>query len=60
MGKGAKKAAKAKANTAPKCLCEHPYISKCGNRPERPSKGHKWDGEQQKWVGKGHKQKLFH
>jgi len=57
MGKGAKKAAKVKASTAPKCTCEHPFTCKCGNRPERLSKGHKWDGEEQKWVGKGHKQK---
>jgi len=40
-----------------KCTCDHPYICSCGNRPERPSKGHKWDAEAQTWGGKGHKQK---
>ena len=40
-----------------KCTCEHPFTCTCGNRPPRPSKGHKWDPEQQAWGGKGHKQK---
>ena len=34
-----------------------PYQCNCGNRPERPSKGHKWYPEEQIWAGKGHKQK---
>jgi hypothetical protein len=42
---------------APKCTCDHPFHCDCGNRPERPSKGHKWDPETQQWGGKGHKQK---
>jgi len=40
-----------------KCTCDHPYQCSCGNRPERPSRGHKWDPESQQWTGKGHKQK---
>lgn len=50
-GKGGKAAA------APKCTCTHLYECSCGNRPERPSRGHRWDGETQQWGGKGHKQK---
>lgn len=45
------------ASSAPKCTCDHPYQCQCGNRPERPSKGHKWYPEEQIWAGKGHKQK---
>ena len=51
-----KKTSKAAA-AAPKCLCSHPYKCDCGLRPERPSKGHKWDAEAKEWAGKGHKQK---
>jgi len=40
-----------------KCTCDHPYNCECGNRPERPSRGHRWDPESQTWGGKGHKQK---
>jgi hypothetical protein len=40
-----------------KCTCEHPFTCECGNRPERPTRGHKWDPESQQWGGKGHKQK---
>ncbi|GAX26203.1 hypothetical protein FisN_16Lh020 [Fistulifera solaris] len=43
--------------TTPKCTCQDPYKCECGHRPERPSKGHKWDPETQTWGGKGHKQK---
>ena len=56
MGKGNKKS-KGSTPSAPKCTCDHPYKCSCGNRPERPSKGHKWDPETQQWGGKGHKQK---
>lgn len=56
MGKGNKKS-KVSTPSAPKCTCDHPYKCSCGNRPERPSKGHKWDPETQQWGGKGHKQK---
>lgn len=59
MGKkGGKKssASSGKSQTA-KCLCENAYKCDCGNRPERPSKGHKWDPVAQQWGGKGHKQK---
>ncbi|CAJ1930609.1 unnamed protein product [Cylindrotheca closterium] len=42
---------------APKCTCDHPFNCDCGNRPPRPSRGHKWDPETQQWGGKGHKQK---
>ena len=52
------KAGSTSSNTkAPKCTCDHPYNCSCGNRPPRPSKGHKWDAELQQWGGKGHKQK---
>eukprot|EP00592_Proboscia_alata_P018395 CAMPEP_0194416596 /NCGR_PEP_ID=MMETSP0176-20130528/15492_1 /TAXON_ID=216777 /ORGANISM="Proboscia alata, Strain PI-D3" /LENGTH=369 /DNA_ID=CAMNT_0039221929 /DNA_START=16 /DNA_END=1122 /DNA_ORIENTATION=+ len=39
------------------CPCDHPFQCNCGNRPERPSRGHKWDTPTQTWTGKGHKQK---
>lgn len=39
------------------CLCSDPFKCACGKRPERPSKGHKWDTETKQWTGKGHKQK---
>ena len=45
------------AAAAPKCTCDHPFNCSCGNRPARPSRGHKWDPETQQWGGKGHKQK---
>jgi ATP-dependent RNA helicase DHX57 len=51
--KGSKKA----AAKAPKCTCDDPYKCVCGNRPERPTRGHKWDPDSQQWGGKGHKQK---
>ena len=57
MGKKGNKKSSAAASKAPKCTCEHPYKCNCGNRPERPSKGHKWDPVAQQWGGKGHKQK---
>lgn len=58
MGKGSKKDKKNNgAAASAKCTCEHPYQCSCGNRPERPSKGHKWYPEEQVWAGKGHKQK---
>ena len=53
-GKGGSSSSKTQA---PKCTCDHPYNCSCGNRPPRPSKGHKWDPETQEWGGKGHKQK---
>lgn len=58
MGKGSKsnKSSKKQAE-APKCTCDHPFNCSCGNRPPRPSRGHKWDPETQQWGGKGHKQK---
>jgi hypothetical protein len=52
-GKGAEKGGK----QSPKCTCDDPYLCTCGNRPERPSRGHRWDPEAQEWGGKGHKQK---
>jgi hypothetical protein len=52
-GKGAEKG----AAKIPKCTCDHPYTCSCGNRPERPSKGHRWDPATQQWGGKGHRQK---
>eukprot|EP00526_Cylindrotheca_closterium_P003295 CAMPEP_0113647716 /NCGR_PEP_ID=MMETSP0017_2-20120614/25277_1 /TAXON_ID=2856 /ORGANISM="Cylindrotheca closterium" /LENGTH=1482 /DNA_ID=CAMNT_0000559827 /DNA_START=29 /DNA_END=4477 /DNA_ORIENTATION=+ /assembly_acc=CAM_ASM_000147 len=55
-GKGAS-ADKGKNSNAPKCTCDHPFNCACGNRPPRPSRGHKWDPETQQWGGKGHKQK---
>lgn len=55
MGKAKNKGAAAVA--PPKCTCDHPFQCSCGNRPERPSKGHKWYPEDQVWAGKGHKQK---
>lgn len=53
--KGGKGAAAAAA--APVCNCEDPFKCMCGNRPERPSRGHKWDPVTKQWGGKGHKQK---
>ena len=46
-----------KESGAPKCTCDDPFKCSCGNRPERPSRGHKWDPETQQWGGKGHTQK---
>lgn len=60
MGKSKSKKGGGKGGAAPpakKCTCEHLYRCDCGNRPERPSKGHRWDPETQQWGGKGHKQK---
>jgi ATP-dependent RNA helicase DHX57 len=57
MGKTKKKEATNNKVQASKCSCEDPYKCSCGNRPERPSKGHKWYPEDQIWAGKGHKQK---
>ncbi|GMI37997.1 hypothetical protein TrCOL_g1541 [Triparma columacea] len=53
MGKSKSK----KSSEPPKCACDHPYNCDCGNRPPRPSRGHKWDPLTQSWGGKGHKQK---
>jgi ATP-dependent RNA helicase DHX57 len=55
MGKNKKDSKASKA--APKCACDHPFECACGIRPERPSRGHKWDPASQTWGGKGHKQK---
>jgi HrpA-like RNA helicase len=59
MGKATKKSSKEAAATPNnnKCTCDHPFTCTCGNRPPRPSKGHKWYSETQEWAGKGHKQK---
>jgi ATP-dependent RNA helicase DHX57 len=57
MGKKDKKSKGAAPKDAPKCTCDHSFTCLCGNRPERPSRGHKWDPESQEWGGKGHKQK---
>lgn len=60
MGKSKKKDSSGSSSSkkgAPKCTCEHAFECMCGNRPERPSRGHKWDSETQAWGGKGHKQK---
>ncbi|KAL7550933.1 hypothetical protein ACHAWF_014139 [Thalassiosira exigua] len=58
MGKSkSSKGGKKGGEAAKKCTCDHPYQCSCDNRPERPSKGHKWDPETQQWGGKGHKQK---
>ena len=54
MGKS--KQSKSKDAVTKKCTCDDPFKCFCGNRPERPSKGHKWNGEQ--WAGKGHKQRV--
>ena len=53
--KGGKQAGK--ESGIPKCTCDDPFKCICGNRPERPSRGHKWDPETQQWGGKGHTQK---
>lgn len=45
------------AATAAVCHCEHPFNCECGNRPPRPSRGHRWDAVTKTWGGKGHKQK---
>ena len=57
MGKSNKqKSSKGSKNSktvkTPKCECTDFYRCSCGNRPERPSKGHKWDPVEQKWAGK--------
>jgi ATP-dependent RNA helicase DHX57 len=59
MGKSKSKSkdSAAAAAAAKKCTCEHDFNCECGNRPPRPSRGHKWDSEAQAWGGKGHKQK---
>jgi ATP-dependent RNA helicase DHX57 len=59
MGKSKSKSKDSAAATAAakKCTCEHDFNCECGNRPPRPSRGHKWDSEAQAWGGKGHKQK---
>lgn len=58
MGKKDKNSkAAAGSKNVPKCNCEHPFNCDCGNRPPRPSRGHRWDPETQQWGGKGHKQK---
>jgi ATP-dependent RNA helicase DHX57 len=59
MGKSKSKSKDSAAATAvaKKCTCEHDFNCECGNRPPRPSRGHKWDSEAQAWGGKGHKQK---
>lgn len=55
--KGGGTSKKGNAEPVKKCSCTHPYQCSCGNRPERPSKGHKWDPDTQQWGGKGHRQK---
>jgi ATP-dependent RNA helicase DHX57 len=57
MGKSKKSKDSTAAAAAKKCTCEHDFNCECGNRPPRPSRGHKWDSEAQAWGGKGHKQK---
>ena len=58
MGKSkSKKGESSTTKGGPVCNCEHPFNCDCGNRPERPSRGHKWDHETKTWGGKGHKQK---
>jgi ATP-dependent RNA helicase DHX57 len=57
MGKSKKGKTAPAAASAAKCVCDHPFNCFCGNRPERPSRGHKWDPDTQQWGGKGHKQK---
>ena len=56
MGKSSKKSS-GKDAAPTKCICPEPFVCSCGNRPPRPSKGHKWYPETQEWAGKGHKQK---
>jgi len=56
-GGGKKGKEKGNATKTPACTCADFYKCSCGNRPERPSKGHKWDPESQQWTGKGHRQK---
>ena len=53
-----KKKGKGKEPVQKRCECER--RCECGIRPERPTKkdgrpdhGFRWDGEEQKWVGKG-------
>lgn len=54
-GKGS--GASASSSALPVCNCQDPYKCECGHRPERPSRGHKWDPVAKQWGGKGHKQK---
>jgi hypothetical protein len=57
MGKAKAPKKGAAPSAPPRCNCSDPFKCECGNRPERPSRGHKWDPESQQWGGKGHKQK---
>jgi len=57
MGKKGKSSGSSAAEKPSRCECEHPFQCDCGNRPERPSRGHRWDSTEQKWGGKGHRQK---
>jgi ATP-dependent RNA helicase DHX57 len=57
MGKSKNQKGKGAKSAAPRCACDHPFNCGCGNRPPRPSRGHKWYPETQEWAGKGHKQK---
>jgi len=57
MGKPKSKSTLKSIPSGPVCNCDHPFNCDCGNRPERPSRGHKWDPETKQWGGKGHKQK---
>ncbi len=57
MGKKGGSKQKQGSSNSKKCTCDDPYRCSCGNRPERPSRGHKWNPVEQKWGGKGHKQK---
>ena len=56
MGKKGKQSSGA-STKAPECACDDPFKCSCGNRPERPSRGHKWDPDKKEWGGKGHRQK---
>ncbi|GKY91476.1 hypothetical protein MPSEU_000119900 [Mayamaea pseudoterrestris] len=56
MGKSSKNSTSKEAST-PKCTCTDPFKCDCGHRPERPSRGHKWDSASQTYKGKGHRQK---
>ena len=56
-GNKSSSSSKSKSSSTSTCKCDHPYECKCGLRPDRPSRGHRWDVATGTWGGKGHRQK---
>ena len=51
-----KKKKQEKPQALPRCECDEKKRCVCGNRPDRPSHGHIWNREEQKWTGRGAKE----